>query len=116
MSCTTIKMKRVSKTGLEEISKRVIDDLSGDYVAAELVFQQLSDVNGTHVLLMIFERHYIRTGGMVVATIQIIDSGEEQTAIVAGTGGSSGGLGISFGANENFAKRISKALEMMGFK
>ncbi len=36
MSCTTIELKRKAVTGLEEIGKKIQEDLSGDFVSSEL--------------------------------------------------------------------------------
>lgn len=36
MSCTTIELNRKAVTGLEEIGKKIQEDLSGDFVSSEL--------------------------------------------------------------------------------
>lgn len=36
MSCTTIELKRKAVTELEEIGKKIQEDLSGDFVSSEL--------------------------------------------------------------------------------
>ena len=45
-----------------------------------------------------------------------IDPSDSHTLMVAGTGGGEGILNISFGANRDYAERISKALMRMGFQ
>ena len=45
-----------------------------------------------------------------------IDPSDSHTLMVAGTGGGEGILNISFGANRDYAERISKALMRMGFE
>ena len=45
-----------------------------------------------------------------------IDPSDSHTLMVAGTGGGEGILNISFGANRDYAERISKALMQMGFE
>ena len=88
MSSAIIKMKRGSETDLAEVSKSILGDFKGD--VAELSMEQMSEVNGVKVLLLILERYYMRNGSMAVSTVQIIDSGEVQQATIIGTGGGEG--------------------------
>ncbi len=116
MSCMTIELKREAATGLEEIGKKIQEDLSGDFVSSELAVRKITEVADVRVLLMVFEKYYWRNGSMAVTVVQITDSGGEQRAVVAGTGGGEGILNISFGANRDYAERISEALMRMGFQ
>lgn len=114
MSSAIIKMKRGSETDLAEVSKSILDDFKGD--VAELSLEQMSEVNGVKVLLLILERYYMRNGSMAVSTVQIIDSGEVQQATIIGTGGSEGLMNISLGANQDFARSFAKVLAKLGFE
>ena len=114
MSSAIIKMKRGSETDLAEVSKSILDDFKGD--VAELSLEQMSEVNGVKVLLLILERYYMRNGSMAVSTVQIIDSGEVQQATIIGTGGGEGFMNISLGANQDFARRVAKVLAKLGFE
>ena len=114
MSSAIIKMKRGSETDLAEVSKSILDDFKGD--VAELSLEQMSEVNGVKVLLLILERYYMRNGSMAVSTVQIIDSGEVQQATIIGTGGDEGLMIISLGANQDFARRVAKVLAKLGFE
>ena len=114
MSSAIIKMKRGSETDLAEVSKSILDDFKGD--VAELSLEQMSEVNGIKVLLLILERYYMRNGSMAVSTVQIIDSGEVQQATIIGTGGDEGLMNISLGANQDFARRVAKVLAKLGFE
>ena len=51
MSSAIIKMKRGSETDLAEVSKSILGDFKGD--VAELSLEQMSEVNGVNVLLLI---------------------------------------------------------------
>ena len=108
MSSAIIKMKRGSETDLAEVSKSILDDFKGD--VAELSLEQMSEVNGVKVLLLILERYYMRNGSMAV------DSGEVQQATIIGTGGGEGLMNISLGANQDFARRVAKVLAKLGFE
>ena len=114
MSSAIIKMKRGSETDLAEVSKSILDDFKGD--VAELSLEQMSEVNGVKVLLLILERYYMRNGSMAVSTVQIIDSGEVQQATIIGTGGGEGLMNISLGAYQDFARRVAKVLAKLGFE
>lgn len=114
MSSAIIKMKRGSETDLAEVSKSILDDFKGD--VAELSLEQMSEVNGVKVLLLILERYYMRNGSMAVSTVQIIDSGEVQQAAIIGTGGGEGLMNISLGTNQDFARRVAKVLAKLGFE
>ena len=114
MSSAIIKMKRGSETDLAEVSKSILDDFKGD--VAELSLEQMSEVNGVKVLLLILERYYMRNGSMAVSTVQIIDSGEVQQATIIGTGGGEGLMNVSRGANQDFARRVAKVLAKLGFE
>lgn len=103
MSSAIIKMKRGSETDLAEVSKSILDDFKGD--VAELSLEQMSEVNGVKVLLLILERYYMRNGSMAVSTVQII-----------GTGGGEGLMNISLGSNQDFARRVAKVLAKLGFE
>ena len=105
---------REAKTDLAEVSKSILDDFKGD--VAELSLEQMSEVNGVKVLLLILERYYMRNGSMAVSTVQIIDSGEVQQATIIGTGGGEGLMNISLGANQDFARRVAKVLAKLGFE
>ena len=85
-------------------------------MSSELAVRKITEAEGVRVLLMVFEKYYWRNGSMAVTVVQIMDSGEEQWAVVAGTGGGEGILNISFGANRDYAERISEALMRMGFQ
>ena len=114
MSSAIIKMKRGSETDLAEVSKSILDDFKGD--VAELSLEQMSEVNGVKVLLLILERYYMRNGSMAVSTVQIIDSGEVQQATIIGTGGGEGLMNISLGATQDFARRVAQVLAKLGFE
>ena len=114
MSSAIIKMKREAKTDLAEVSKSILDDFKGD--VAELSLEQMSEVNGVKVLLLILERYYMRNGSMAVSTVQIIDSGEVQQATIIGTGGGEGLLIFSLGGYLVFARWVAKVLAKLGFE
>ena len=55
MSCTAIKMNRPSRQDFRELPVNVLASFEKKPFAPELVYQELSDVNGVSVFLMVFE-------------------------------------------------------------
>lgn len=115
MSSTIIKMKRDESSSLIDLSRAVGRDLSGDMVSPEFSCREITEINDTKVMLMIMEKYFMRNGSMAVVSLEVIDSGEDQTAIIVGTGGGQGLLNLSFGANGDFALRVAEALKKCGF-
>lgn len=110
-----IRMERDSVSGLEELADKVAMDLESAFVAPELAYSELVDVKGAQILLMIWERYYMRNGSMTAVTVQVTDDGEKQAATIAGTGGGEGILNISLGANSDFASKVADSLGKYGF-
>ena len=113
MSSTTIQMKGPAAIRLPELADCLVDRFREEQ--AEVSLKQISDVNGAKVLLLVLEKFYMRNASMTVCAIQIIDSGEEQTATIVGTGGGDGMLNISLGSNKNIARKAVDILSGLGF-
>ena len=113
MSSTVIRMRSESRTDLKYVSQAIIS--SSDMAGAELVLEQLSDTNDTKVLLLVFEKFYLRNSSMTACTIQIVDDGQKQAAVIVGTGGGDGIFNISWGTNSNFACKAANSLAALGF-
>ena len=114
MSSTVIRMRSESKTDLKDLSQAIIN--SSDMAEAELILEQLSDANDAKVLLLVFERFYLRNSSMTANIIQIIDDGQKQSATIVGTGGGDGIFNISWGTNSNFACKAANALAALGYR
>jgi len=111
MSSYIYEMNRTSGDCLAVLSQEIIDVLNDRYVEPELVIEKVED----NVLLLQFEKFYLRNGSMASLTILVIKDGDSQKATVIGSGGGSGVLNISLGANNNFATIAVKALAELGF-
>lgn len=110
MSSTVFKLTRTSGESMEALAK-ALNAKIGD----ELAFRGIQRAGGAETLLLVFEKFYFRTSSMAVLTIQCVSDGYEQKATVIGTGGGSGILNISWGANEDYAATASEILESLGF-
>ncbi len=114
MSSTVIRMRSRSTSQLKDLSHAIIN--GSNMAGAELVLEQLREVNDVRILLLVFEKFYLRNNSMTAITIQIIDNSQEQSAVIVGTGGGDGLLNISMGANKNFACKAAKTLAILGFE
>lgn len=83
---------------------------------AELAFRNLRAEGDTEVLLMVFEKYYMRTGSYAALVIECISSGNEQKAVIVGTAGGAGIWNISYGANNSFVQDAERILEHYGFE
>lgn len=115
MSCTAIKMNRPSRQDFRELPVNVLTSFEEKPFAPELVYQELSDVNGISVFLMVFEKFYLRNSSTTAATVQILDSGTEQVATIIGTGGGSGVLNTNYGSHADLTAALAAALAKYGF-
>lgn len=115
MSCTVIKMNRPARQDFRELPVNILATFEEKPFAPELVYQELSDVNGVSVFLMVFEKFYLRNSSATAATVQILDSGTEQTATIIGVGGGSGILNTNHGSHADFASALADALAKYGF-
>lgn len=86
-----------------------------DSVGADLVTDQRQQSADMEVCLLIFEKYYMRIKGMANLTIQLIKRDNELSAVVVGSGGGSGILNISLGANSEFADECAYVLKELGF-
>lgn len=114
MNQSNIIMKRISPESLNSLSRVITEKISDS--GAELIFQDLQKGPDTEVLLLVFEKYYLRTGSYTALTVQCTSSGNIQRAAVVGTGGGSGLFNLSFGSNESFAQTAKKILEACGFE
>lgn len=115
MSCTVIKMNRPSRHDFRELPVNILASFEEKPFAPELVYQELSDVNGVPVFLMVFEKFYLRNSSTTAATVQILDSGTEQIATIIGTGGGSGVLNTNYGSHADLTAALAAALAKYGF-
>ena len=115
MSCAVIKMNRPPRQDFRELPVNILASFEEKPFAPELVYQELSDVNGVSVFLMVFEKFYLRNSSATAATVQILDSGTEQTATIIGVGGGSGILNTNHGSHADFTAALAAALAKYGF-
>lgn len=111
MSSYIYEMERRSDDCLAVLSQEIIDILNERLVEPELVIEKVEE----NVLLLQFEKYYLRSDSMASLTLLVIKDGDIQKATVIGSGGGAGVLNISLGANNDFAILAVKALTELEF-
>lgn len=111
MSATTKQMRcDTSSKTLRELS-----DILKLELDAELVYEQRKTLGGGAVLLLSFERLYLRNAGYASLTILLTEQDGALTADLIGSGGGAGIFNGDLGANENFANMAASILQKHGF-
>lgn len=115
MSSRVITLSRPSAETLDDIADWLIKQFANTIVEPELVFSQKNILGNADILLMIFERYYMRNGSYANLTVQLTDDGTVQNAVLVGSGGGEGILNFSWGANSNFAEKAADILKQKEF-
>ncbi len=82
---------------------------------ASLILERQRYFDGAAVILLTFEKYYIRSDGYASLTVMLAEDGPVQTADIICSGGGEGILGLSWGANRSFADMAVRILEQNGF-
>lgn len=116
MNNSVLKLKSDKATTLSEIEKTIEEELKQDSLyPAETVYKEIMKVNDSSILLMVFEKYYIRMGCRTSIVLQIEESGDTQSAVIIGTGGGSAVYGVNYGAYTDFVLKIEKIMHSIGF-
>ena len=115
MSGVNFKLKRRSSETMLELSQKIIDEMTKGFFSSEIEVCNIEHVGDTEVLLLGFERYYLRAGSSAAVIIQCICTGDTQMAVVSGLGGETGLLHESWGANEDIAYKVLGILRTYGF-
>lgn len=87
-----------------------------DEINAELVAESRRTVGKASVVLLSFEKYYMRNGNYASLTVMLTESDGQQTADIIGSGGGGGLFNISWGANSDFAEDAERILLRYGFR
>ena len=110
MAGTTITMKTNKRKTLQEIHAEI------HYIVdAEQVSKTEQTVNGVTIWTLAYEKYFFRTGSFASVTVVLTEHEDEQTACIVSSGGGTGMVNHSFGANRRFAKECVEKLEGCGF-
>lgn len=108
----------VKKMECYDIQKSVEDlgEHLKEKIKAEMVCEDYKVLGNAVVMLLSFEKYYLRNGSYASLTVMVTDDGQIQTADIIGSGGGEGVWNFSFGANEEFADMASNILLEYGFQ
>ena len=111
MSTTSTKMKGKKSVSIEKAAKNLKYEIS-----AELIEESICHIDDeTTVILLVFEKYYMRNGSYAGLTVQLIESPDMQTANIIASAGGEGIFNISWGANSDFAYMAENILRNNGF-
>ena len=110
MSSVNIKMKGDKSKEIKQLA----GILKGE-INAELVCDSRRSLDDVSVILLSFEKYYMRNGGYASLTVMLVESEDAQTADIIGSGGGEGIFNISWGANSEFAEMAERVLYRYGF-
>lgn len=85
-------------------------------IIAELVAESIRIVDNASVVLLSFEKYYMRNSSYASLTVMLTESNGQQTADIIGSGGGGGIFNISWGANSDFADTAERILLRYGFR
>lgn len=83
--------------------------------SAEKVLEERSTPGNAEIILLVYEKYYMRNGSYASLTVQLTDDGTRQTAVLAGSGGGEGLLNWALGANADFVSSAADFLKKLGF-
>ena len=115
MSSRVISLSRLSTGSLDEIAEYIGTQFQKSIIEPELAFKQSDNIGGVEIMLLVWERYYARNCSYANLTVQLTDDGTLQKATVIGSGGGSGVLNLSFGANSSFAEKAADILQQKQF-
>lgn len=111
MSSVNIKMKGNKVKSVKELSHILESE-----IRAELVAKSLRSFDDANIILLSFEKYFMRNGSYASLTVMLTENGDLQTADIIGSGGGEGLFNISWGANSDFADMAERILRKNGFK
>ena len=110
MSSVNIKMQGNKSKEIKQLANILKSEIN-----AELVCESRRSLDDVSVILLSFEKYYMRNGSYASLTVMLTESENEQTADIVGSGGGEGIFNISWGANSEFADMAQRVLYRYGF-
>lgn len=111
MSTTRAKMTGKKTVSIEKAAKILKLELNAELIEDSVC--RLDDQ--TTVILLVFEKYFMRNGSYAGLTIQLIENEKMQTANIIASAGGEGLFNISWGANSDFAYMAENILRNNGF-
>lgn len=112
MATIVMECKNAVKS-IEELADAAKKEFEYD---AELVYQIKKDFSDGAVVMLSFEKYYLRNGSYASLALLLTQTGGIQTADIVASGGGGGILNWSWGANDSFAGKAAKILKKYDFE
>ena len=97
---------------IDELTDTLKQQLNFD---AELVYETKKAFSEATVVLLSFEKYFLRNGNYASLTVMLTEKDNIQTADIVSSGGGEGLLNFSWGSNDSFAQSAVKILKKHGF-
>ncbi len=110
MSSVSIKMQGNNSKSIDEISSILQYEIN-----ANLIAENKRVFDNVNVILLSFEKYFMRNGSYASLTVLLTENGNVQTADIIGSGGGEGIFNFSWGANSDFADMAERVLSKNGF-
>ncbi len=110
MERKSIILNSYKKDSLDDLVNALESDLSGT-----LVTRSNKVIGTTTIILVVFEKYYMRVGSYVSLTVLMLEDNSKQRIELTGSGGGNGIFGIDWGANQDFADSAKNILVKKGF-
>lgn len=112
MASAVMECKNPVKS-IDELAAVIKQELDFD---SDLLYETKKYFGEDSTMLLCFEKYFMRNGSYASLTVMLAEKGGVQTADIIATGGGSGILNISWGANDSFAEKAVKLLKKYGFE
>ncbi len=111
MSSTNTKMSGDKSSSIEKAAKGLKNKIGAELVDESYCY--LDD--STTVILLVFEKYFMRNGSYAGLTVQFIENDNVQMANIIASAGGEGIFNLSWGANSDFAYEAENILRNYGF-
>lgn len=108
MASKLVKMKSIKKHQLSKIESELNYQL-----AVECVGRELKELSGVKILMLVYEKYYVRNDSYAALTILITEYQDEQRVELISAGGKN--TFFSFGAEGNFVSKAESILRRLDF-
>ena len=86
-------------------------------LSCELVDSVSRTVGDTNIIVLVFDKYYMRTSNRASLTAVITENNNQVTVDAIGAGGGQGAVfRFSWGAEEDFVKTVASILSQQGFR
>lgn len=110
MSSISIRMRANRGAGIRALANALKREING-----ELIAERWRSLQDGQVVLLSFEKFFLRNGSYASLTVMLTEYETVQTADIIGSGGGEGIFNLSWGANSDFAEMAAELLRQRGF-